>query len=85
MNLKKEKEMSKKQNQKIPKKTEPEHCPLCKDGHLNREIRKTTYRFKTKSVEVDQPGLYCDSCGEGFLSTKDMTYVQKELKGLIGK
>lgn len=69
----------------MSKNREPKHCPLCKKGALSRDIRKITYTFKTNSVEVNQPGLYCDSCGEAFLSTKDMTYAEKKFKSLKEK
>lgn len=60
-------------------------CPLCKTDKLRRDIKKTTFRYKTKSKRIAVPAWYCDACGEGFLTTKDMKAVQKEFEKLIGK
>ncbi len=54
-------------------------CPLCEQGTLHREVRRVPYEYKGVSVEVEQPGEWCSSCGEGFLSADDMAANRKAL------
>ena len=54
-------------------------CPICSKGNLVRETRKETYSFKGFSKLIDQPGLWCGSCGEGILDGDDLMYNYKEL------
>jgi len=54
------------------------HCPLC-EGTLKREEKKTRYTYKDQSKEIMQNGEYCEVCGEGFLSPKDIKANQKEI------
>ena len=54
-------------------------CTVCGKGTVKREARKVAYTYKGVTVEVMQPGEWCDECGEGFLSPQDMAATRREL------
>jgi len=47
-------------------------CPFCKDGFLERKTIKETYTYKGHTLEVNQPGEFCNSCEEGILNGADL-------------
>lgn len=53
-------------------------CPEC-GGSLLQETRKTSYTYKDQTIEVDQPGNWCQKCGEGVLSLADMKSTEQAL------
>ncbi len=42
-------------------------CPFCKDGFLERKTINETYTYKEHTLEVEQPGEWCNVCEEGIL------------------
>jgi len=54
-------------------------CPFCKEGFLERKTIKETYTYKGQTIEVDQPGEFCNSCEEGILNAADMKATEKQL------
>ena len=56
-------------------------CPFC-GGTMEQKTIKTTYTYKDLSVEVEQPGMFCDSCEEGILSKADHKATEKEIHDL---
>ncbi len=63
-------------------------CVACGKGNLNKTSRKQTYTYKDKSIELDQPGMWCDQCDEGILSGADIEKTEKafeEFKDKIDK
>jgi len=56
-------------------------CP--ETGHpMRREVRPMTIEYKGRSLEVDMPGWYCEHCGEGVHSGKDMVVSDRALNRL---
>jgi len=56
-------------------------CP--ETGHpMVREVRPMTIEYKGHSLEVDMPGWYCEHCGEGVHSGKDMVVSDRALNRL---
>jgi HTH-type transcriptional regulator/antitoxin MqsA len=54
-------------------------CPEC-DSDMVRGTRTTTVKYGgLESEPFDQPGLWCQSCGEGLLSFKDMEVSTREM------
>jgi YgiT-type zinc finger domain-containing protein len=54
-------------------------CTNC-GAAVERDSRPVVYTFKKKhSIKLDQPGNYCNGCGEVFLSVEDMKFNKKEL------
>jgi HTH-type transcriptional regulator/antitoxin MqsA len=55
-------------------------CPFCKDGLLARQTIKETYTYKGHSLEVNQPGEFCNSCEEGILNGADLKATEKVIQ-----
>jgi YgiT-type zinc finger domain-containing protein len=70
---------------KIDKQKNLKKCPSCNSQRVKRKIEKTTYTYKNHSLKVDQPGIYCDNCGEIFLSSDDMRCNKTELEKFKNK
>ncbi|TAM48231.1 MAG: YgiT-type zinc finger protein [Gammaproteobacteria bacterium] len=67
-------------------------CPVCGKGQLKREARLVPFSYRGATVEVDQPGDWCDACGEGVLSPADLAATVEarrhaivRAKGLAGR
>ena len=56
-------------------------CPFC-DGTMEQKNVHTTYTYKGLSIEVEQPGMFCDSCEEGILSKADHKATEKDIHDL---
>jgi HTH-type transcriptional regulator/antitoxin MqsA len=54
-------------------------CPVCAQGKLERGTRLQTFRYKGKTLRYEQPGAWCDSCGEGILENMDMNTTERLL------
>lgn len=50
--------------------TEIRTCPAC-GGRAVRETRPRVIRYKSASVEIQQPAWWCVDCREGVLNSKD--------------
>lgn len=55
-------------------------CPFCKDGVLTRQTLKKRYTYQGHSLEVNQPGEWCNVCGEGILNGADLAATDKPLR-----
>lgn len=47
-------------------------CPICGTGSLERKAVPQTFEYKGRSFQYEQPGDWCNSCGEGILENSDM-------------
>jgi len=54
-------------------------CPVCKKGKLERKKIKETYTYKGQSIDIEQPGEWCDRCKEGILTSADIKTTEKIL------
>jgi HTH-type transcriptional regulator/antitoxin MqsA len=52
-------------------------CPFCKDCFLERKTIKETYKYKGHTLEVEQPGEWCNVCEEGILNGADLKATEK--------
>jgi YgiT-type zinc finger domain-containing protein len=43
-------------------------CPVCFQGTLHRRIKPVAMEYKGRLFEQEQPGDWCDACGEGILN-----------------
>lgn len=57
-----------------------EHCPICGERAFHRDVRPMEYEYKGQFITVQQPGFWCDSCGEGIIDGKDSKATQLELQ-----
>lgn len=60
---------------------EQRHCHECGEI-LVRDVRPFEIHYKGESITVDQPGWYCNGCGEGVLSGADMGKTDRDFLGL---
>lgn len=52
-------------------------CHSCKHGKLRRGVKSQIFTYKGKSITLDQPGLWCDSCEEGILNGEDLKSTER--------
>ncbi len=50
-------------------------CPLCGEFSQEYRIKPMTYKYKKTEFSINQPGLWCDSCGEGIIDSKNSRAV----------
>lgn len=62
-----------------------EHCPFCGEEAYEHQIRPLTLRYKSHPITVDQPGMWCNKCGEGVIGGKDRKETQKQLQEFRSK
>lgn len=56
-------------------------CP--ETGHpMVRDVRPMAIKYKGHSIEVEMPGWYCEHCGEGVHTGKDMLVSDRALNRL---
>lgn len=53
-------------------------CPLC-DSMLIRATRTIKRKYKNVEYTIDQPGEWCDECGEGFFHGEDFKATREKL------
>jgi HTH-type transcriptional regulator/antitoxin MqsA len=46
-------------------------CPACGGGPPKRATREMAFDYKNQTLTYDQPGLWCDDCGEALLEPSD--------------
>lgn len=51
-------------------------CFACGKGDLLHHSKPLTYTYKGQSIELEQPGLWCDICNEGILSNDDIAKTE---------
>ncbi len=51
-------------------------CPVCRGGSLERKSMVQRFVYKGRKFKYEQPGLYCQSCGEAVLDNSDMEAVE---------
>jgi len=56
-----------------------EKCNICGKGTLKRKTVIQTFKYKGQNFDFEQPGLWCDSCGEGILDNSDMEATESLL------
>lgn len=52
-------------------------CHACHKGTLTRKVKVQLFTYKGKSIQLDQPGLWCNSCEEGILNGEDIAKTEK--------
>jgi HTH-type transcriptional regulator/antitoxin MqsA len=60
-------------------------CHACKSGTLSRKTRRQIFTYKGKSITLDQPGLWCNSCDEGVLTGEDIAKTEKAFEKFKAK
>lgn len=57
-----------------------EHCPFCGKKAYCHRTNPMTLHYKTHAITIQQPGYWCNKCGEGVIGGKDRKATQKELQ-----
>ena len=52
-------------------------CFSCSRGTLERQNKLQVFSYKGKSISIEQPGMWCDTCEEGILSGDDIAVTEK--------
>ncbi len=55
-------------------------CPFCGKGILERKTVREAYSYKGQTLEVEQPGTWCNVCDEGVLESVDLKATQKQIR-----
>lgn len=55
-------------------------CPFCKTGALVRRTKQQTYTYKNQTMNIQQPGDWCDNCEEGVLTNSDTKETEKHIR-----
>ena len=55
-------------------------CPFCQEGFLERKTIREIYTYKGHEIEVEQPGEWCQVCGEGVLNGADLKATAKQIR-----
>ncbi len=61
------------------------HCPFCGDKSYCHQTKPMELRYKSIPITVNQPGFWCEKCGEGVIGGDDRKATQKELQTLRAK
>jgi HTH-type transcriptional regulator/antitoxin MqsA len=51
-------------------------CHACNKGTLHHTKKSQIFTYKGKSITLEQPGLWCDSCEEGILNGGDIAKTE---------
>jgi len=60
-------------------------CPVCEKGVLGRKSVTQTYTYKGRSINIEQPGDYCNCCNGGILVSADIKATEKILHDFRAK
>ncbi|TAL60808.1 MAG: type II toxin-antitoxin system MqsA family antitoxin [Legionella sp.] len=55
-------------------------CMICGEKTCEYKIKKVPFTYKGKTTFIQQPGEWCDHCGEGVLKDKDTQATMKEMQ-----
>lgn len=53
-------------------------CPICQAATIH-EIRPRVITYKKREKIINQPAVYCDACGDFFLSPEDSKATEREM------
>lgn len=60
-------------------------CHACNKGKLQHKKKSQVFTYKGKSITLEQPGLWCNSCTEGILSGEDIAKTEKAFEKFKAK
>ena len=59
---------------------ERKNCSVCGGASCEYKTKEIPFTYKGKTISIQQPGEWCDVCGEGVLSEKDMHATMKQMQ-----
>ena len=60
-------------------------CPFCTNGELILKEKSISFKYKGNSIELNQPGQFCNSCDEGIVDGNDIKATEKALHNFRAK
>ncbi len=60
-------------------------CHACNKGKLHHKSKSQIFTYKGKSITLEQPGLWCDTCDEGILNGEDIAKTEKAFEKFKAK
>ncbi len=66
-------------------KSKLEYCPFCGKEAYQHQVKPLKLQYKSHSITVNQPGYWCNKCGEGVIGGDDRKATQKELQAFRAK
>lgn len=60
-------------------------CPLCGEKQYYRDTRSITLEYKDQKLTIEQPGFWCDACGEGVVEGDDQKATREVLQEFRAK
>ncbi|MGQ3891198.1 type II toxin-antitoxin system MqsA family antitoxin [Legionella sp. CNM-4043-24] len=55
-------------------------CMVCGENTCEYKTKKIPFTYKGETTFINQPGEWCDTCGEGVLTDKDTHITMKEMQ-----
>jgi YgiT-type zinc finger domain-containing protein len=52
-------------------------CHVCSNEISTRKTKAQMFTYNEKSIMLEQPGLWCDSCEEDVLTGNDIAETEK--------
>lgn len=60
-------------------------CPACFKGILQQGVKRTQFEYRSHSLEYDQAGAWCGTCGEGIVTGKEAAASDSVLDEFVAK
>jgi HTH-type transcriptional regulator/antitoxin MqsA len=57
-----------------------ERCPFCSKESYCHQTTLMRLQYKSHPININQPGYWCEHCGEGIIGGEDRKATQKELQ-----
>ena len=54
-------------------------CPICGSNEIQHKVKPFKLTYRGHSIVVNQPALWCGSCGEGVIEGADHKATREEL------
>ena len=60
-------------------------CHACSTGTMHRGIKPQIFNYRGASITLEQPGSWCDNCGEGILTGEDIAVTEHAFEEFSAK
>ncbi len=57
-----------------------QQCPVCGEFASEHKVKNVPYIYKSMPFYIDQPGEWCDACGEGIINAHDNKIVMPDIQ-----
>ena len=60
-------------------------CPACFQGTLEHRLKETQFEYRSRTLEYDQQGAWCSSCGEGIVTGTEAAAAEALLDDFMAR